>query len=146
MNSTTKTFALLGFTLALSKDLAEAKNERVSWRAKHLLRAAYETANLYPSTDLKKSQVKQIALSIQKINEFGVTNSDEIERQHLVPVLAMILCGIDDVLKHTRNPLTRDLFAELEKKVMWLNDLIDPKLDQVAEYIRGEHYYEEWTA
>jgi len=143
MNPTTKTFALLGYTLALSKDLATAKDERVSWRAKHLLRAAYETANLYPSTDLKVNQVRQIARSLKVINEFGLTNSDE---KHLVPVLAMILCGIDDVLKHTRNPLTKDLFAELEKKVMWLNDLIDPKLDQVAEYIRGEHYYEEWTA
>jgi len=143
MNPTTKTFALLGYTLALSKDLATAKDERVSWRAKHLLRAAYETANLYPSTDLKVNQVRQIARSLKVINEFGLTNSDE---KHLVPVLAMILCGIDDVLRHTRNPLTRDLFAELEKKVMWLNDLIDPRLDQVAEYARGKNYYEEWTA
>jgi len=143
MNPTTKTFALLGYTLALSKDLSAAKDERVSWRAKHLLRAAYEAANLYPSTDLKANQVKQIAKSLKAINEFGLNKRDE---KHLVPVLAMILCGIDDVLKHTRNPLTRDLFAELEKKVVWLNDLIDPKLDQVADYIRGEHYYHEWTA
>jgi len=143
MNPTTKTFALLGYTLALSKDLATAKDARVSWRAKHLLRAAYETVNMYPSTDLKANQIKQIAKSLKVINEFGLTKSDE---KHLVPVLAMILCGIDDVLRHTRNPLTRDLFAELEKKVMWLNDLIDPRLDQVADYIRGEHYYQEWTA
>jgi len=143
MNPTTKTFALLGYTLALSKDLAAAKDERVSWRAKHLLRAAYETANLYPSTDLKKNQVKQIAMGIQRINEFGMNRDGN---KNLIPVLSMVLCGIDDVLVYTRNPLTRDLFTELQKKVMWLNDLIDPKLDQVAEYIRGEHYYNEWTA
>jgi len=143
VNPTIKTFALLGFTLALSKDLSMAKDERVSWRAKHLLLAAHETANLYPSTVLKANQVKQIAKSLKVINEYGMNDRDE---KHLVPVLAMILCGIDDVLQHTRNTLTRDLFTELQKKVMWLNDLIDPKLDQVADYIRGEHYYQKWTS
>lgn len=141
MNATIKTFAILGFTLPLAKDLTGAKNERVAWRAKHLLKVAHNAANRYPSTDLNKSNMKAVGKAITRLNTYNLTG----KRAKLTPILSMILCGCDDILQHTRNETTRELFRELEAKIMWINDLIDPKGDQWADYIRGEWVYEEWT-
>ena len=142
MNATVRTFALIGYTLPLAADLSQAKNDRVAWRAKHLLKAAHNAANRYPSSDLNKSNLKAISKAIKRLNSYGLMAG---KAPKLTPILSMILCGCDDVLQHTKNPVTVELFQELESKLMWLNDLVDPRGDQWADYIRGEWVYEEWT-
>ena len=141
MNHTNKTFALIGFTLAFSKDLSVAKDERVSWRASKLHESAEQAASRYPSPDLNKSNIKAISRAISELNSFGLIS----DRSKLVPILSTVLCGIDDVLSHTKNRVTLDLFRDLEKKVLWLNSLVDPKLDQVRDYIRGDYVYNSWA-
>lgn len=143
MNPSTRTFAILGFSLAISKDLTACHEPRVAWRAKQLLKAATNAASRYPSAELNKNQVKQIGKAIKQLNKFELTGSGS---RNLVPTLALILCGIDDVLAHTKNQLTTDLFQDFQKKVMWLNDLVDTKLNRENDYVKGEWAYNEWMS
>lgn len=138
----TKTFALVAFTMALAKDLAATNDDRVKWRAEHLLKAANNAANKYPSPDINKGQLKQITKAVLELDKVEITAD---RQKNLVPILSLILCGVDEILAHTRNQLTRELFIELEKKLMWMNSLVDPKLDRIGDYIRGEHHYNRWV-
>jgi len=142
MNTTTKIFSLIGFVLAMSKDLSGVENERVAWRAGRVLQAAERAGQKYPASQLKPSQIRRIKRAVMALERFGFIGPD---KKKLTVILAFVLCGIDEVLGHTRNTVTRELFQDLEKKVLWLNALVDPRLDSDADYVKGEYFYEQWA-
>jgi len=143
MKPNIKIFSLLGFVMDVGREWTlNSKDEKVQHRAKHLLKAARAAANFYPATDLKGSQLKHIQKAIIQLKRFEISVGTD---KGMSAILAVVLCGVDDILSHTKNPLTRELFNKLEKRAMWLNALADPKLDRTADYIRGDWVYADWT-
>jgi len=138
MKTTVKVFSLLALTLIVAKELQEAKDEKISWRAACLLKDAKRATALYPSSTLKKSQIKQIN------NNFLSIEFDMYEKRNLTMFLSFILCGIDDILFYSKNSITIEIFNNLAKKIVWLNSLIDPKLNKDNKYIKADFLYQKW--
>ena len=143
MKPTIKIFSLLGFVMDVSRTWTlESESEYVQHRAKHLLKAARDAANFYPATDLKGSQLKHIQKAIIQLKRFEISVGTD---KGMPAILAVVLCGVDDILSHTKNPLTKKLFEKINQMALWLNALADPKLDRTADYIRGDWVYADWT-
>ena len=137
MKTTIKTFSLLALALAVSEDMLKEGDERVSWRAECVQKSAKKLTAKYPSK-LGKSQLKQINQAVNKSEFFGPG------KKNLAVLISFLLCGFDEILQHTKNNVIKKKFEDLSKKMVWLQELFDPKLSRTADYIRAEHKYLKW--
>jgi len=143
MKTITKTFSLLGFCMDMGREwVLESKNKFVKHRAKYFLKAARQAAEHYPSSTLKGNQLNTVQSKIIELKKFEISQDPE---KNMTAILSVILCGVDDILSHTKNPKTRELFEKLQQMTNWLNALPDPKLDKTADYIKGDFIYNQWT-
>lgn len=141
MNNTVKTFTLIAITLAKAKKYSNSKNDYIAWRGLHLLKAAQKAGTKYPGGSLKKDRILQIKKELNYISQLACMKDDP---KKISENLAFILIGVDEILTHTRNPVTKKLFNDIANKACWLNSLVDPKLNQNAHYIRADHGYNKW--
>jgi len=138
MKTTVKIFSLLALTLAVSEDMIQEGDDRVSWRAKCVQKSAKAVTAKYPNK-LGKSQLKQINQAVNESDFFGPG------KKNLVILISFLLCGFDEILQHTSNNITKKTFSDIVVKSKWLMELFDSKLDRTADYIRAEHKYLRWT-
>ena len=138
MKTTVKVFSLLALTLAVSEDMIQEGDERVSWRAKCVQKSAKAVTAKYPNK-IGRSQLKQINQAVNDSDFFGPGKKD------LVVLISFLLCGIDEILQHTSNNITKKAFGDIAVKTTWLMELFDPKLNRIADYIRAEDKYLRWV-
>ena len=142
MKTITKTLSLLGFCMDMGREWTlNSKNEFVNYRAKHFLKAARQAAKDYPASTIKGKQLYQIQNKIIELKKSEISQDPE---KNMTAVLSTILCGVDDILSHTKNSKTKELFEKIQQMASWLNALPDPKLDKTADYIKGDFVYNQW--
>lgn len=147
MNIRCRDFSLLGYTMAISKQLSESSNKKLKWRAEKIDEICREITAVYPGGVIQKNTLKNINKNVIRIiekNGYIGKGEKEKEKDNAVVAFSFILCILDKIFEKSKNKKMVDLFDVLNKRVFWINGFFDPKLNKENCYMKGEQIYNNW--
>ena len=138
MNPSTKVFSILSLASAIGGILGKIQDEKIAWRGQKLHEAGFEATQKYPFPQLNNSKVRQIKKKVEQICQADT----DFE---IVETLSFLLCGLDDILIKT-NPRNAEFINPVISRVLWCQELFNPKLNTPEIYAAAVGKYEIWAA
>jgi ribosome-associated translation inhibitor RaiA len=151
MDLKTRDFSMLGYIMAITEYLLDTEDKKLRWRVKKVNEAARDIAAVYKGDGMGNlitpRKVKQIEKKVSdltvKLPRVGDCKTEK-QKENLVINFSFILSILDEILRKSKNKPIVDMFDVLNKRIVWCNDYVDPKLDKFGCYVRGEHVFDEW--
>lgn len=150
MNGTVMTFSILGWALAVGKDLSDAPSGRIDKKdialeinsAGVAIHSAAETAiRAFPKFSPTPATIRKISESIKYFDSIGYVRPGE---KRFEVVLAMLLVALDEVSRYAKKPKRKAAICNLIDSITKLSRIIDPEGDKTNQYIRGDHAFQRW--
>ena len=114
------------------KSFVGKEAEIIEWRSEKLLEISSETLKSYIYDDFNKKDLKKIEKFIDKF----FPKNDDLD---IVECISFIMCAIEDIIRHSQKH-KKNLFL-LHKRLKWVLDFFDPKLDKIDIYNSAKNKY-----
>jgi len=135
MNTPLKKLCLIGMIDSLCESIKNSKNESLLWRTQKLNEAskqALESSKIKTTFNLRKRAKKKVDSAYGYQEEFDVYE-----------MLSFLLVGINDITHYNKKNAD---FLLVEKRIIWVMKLFDPKLEQEKIHQKAYNKYKKWES